>query len=80
MFEISHDIIAEEQSHICNAAANINYNCDQLSHYMSTKDLNNLKYNLSMLSLLELYGRCIVKIVDNLKLLLNSITNKFNFI
>ena len=43
-------------------------------------ELNKLKYNLNTLSVLQLNGGGIVNNFDNLKLLLNSIHNKFDVI
>ena len=58
-----------------------NYNVDHVSPYMSMNELNKLKDNyLNTLSVLQLNGRSIVKNFDNLKLLLNSIHNKFDVI
>ena len=65
---------------LCNDPANPNYNFDQVSPYMSMNELNKLKYNLITLSVLQLNGRSIVKNFDNLKLLLNSIHNKYDVI
>ena len=65
---------------LCNDPANFNYNCNHVSPYMSMNELNKLKYNSNTLSVLQLNGRSIVKNFDNLKLLLNSIHNKFEVI
>ena len=55
---------------LCNDAANLNYNVDHVSPYMSMNELNKLKKQLNTLSVLQLNCRSIVKNFDNLKLLL----------
>ena len=65
---------------LCNDPENLNYNFDHVSPYMSMNEFNKLKYNLNMLSVLQLNNRSIVTNVDNLKLLLNSIHTKCDVI
>ena len=50
---------------LCSDTDNLNYNVDHVFPYMSMNKLNKLKYKLNTLSVLQLYGRRIVKNVVN---------------